>query len=210
MQIEKHSWQGQLVGVQPRIRMLRSFDQRQHNYSGYILRVDGGINNQSRVFTIAIGKAAQIKHQFRVGDQVSGKSVPVTNTQTEVAEFYKTSQLALLSRVSGLDAKPPPWQHPPAELSVYRERGHRRLSASAYNTHCLACCWGCLMPVEMTIDQWNSGQRQYRTETWCYGPKSCHLYKAGAQRKVPGRNGMVWEEPDWVDKEETAWRGDDE
>ena len=63
MQIAKRFWQSLLVGVQPRIHMMRSFDQRQHNYPGYILRVEGDINGESRVFTIAIGKAAQAKYQ---------------------------------------------------------------------------------------------------------------------------------------------------
>jgi len=41
-----------------------------------------------------------------------------------------------------------------------------------------------------------------RFETFCYGPKSCALYRAGPTRKVPGRKGMSWEEEDWVDEEE--------
>ncbi len=31
-----------------------------------------------------------------------------------------------------------------------------------------------------------------------------------AARKVPGRNGMTWEEEDWVDEEATSSRGPDE
>ena len=57
------------------------------------------------------------------------------------------------------------------------------------------------MPVEMIIDQWNPSQRQYRFETFCYGPKSCTLYAAGSTRKVPVRRGMAWEEEDWVDED---------
>ena len=64
--------------------------------------------------------------------------------------------------------------------------------------------------VEIIIDQWNPSQRRYRFETFCYGPKSCSLYKAGPTRKVPGRKGMSWEEEDWVDEEATAHRGEDE
>ncbi len=62
------------------------------------------------------------------------------------------------------------------------------------------------MAVEMIIDHWNPGKVKYRTETFCYGPKSCDYYKAGPNRKVPGRKGMVYEEPDWVDEEETSHR----
>ena len=52
--------------------------------------------------------------------------------------------------------------------------------------------------------------REHRFETFCYGPKSCPLYRAGPTRKVPGRKGMSWEEEDWVDEDATEHRGPDE
>jgi hypothetical protein len=36
------------------------------------------------------------------------------------------------------------------------------------------------------------------------------LYKPGPTRKVPGRNGMSYEEPDWVDENDTSHRRPDE
>ena len=66
------------------------------------------------------------------------------------------------------------------------------------------------MPVEITLDHWNPDQRRYRVETFCYGPLSCPAYKAGPTRKVPGRNGTIFEEPDWVDVEATSHRHPDE
>jgi len=66
------------------------------------------------------------------------------------------------------------------------------------------------MAVEMIIDQWNPQQRRYRFETFCYGPLSCSVYQAGPTRKVPGRQGMMWEEEDWVDEEATLHRKPDE
>jgi hypothetical protein len=66
------------------------------------------------------------------------------------------------------------------------------------------------MPVIITVDHWNPEQRQYRFETFCYGPKSCRFYKSGPTRKVLGRKGMSWEEEDWVDEEATAHREFDE
>jgi hypothetical protein len=66
------------------------------------------------------------------------------------------------------------------------------------------------MAVDMIVDQWKPGQRRYRTETFCYGPKSCRIYRAGPTRKVPGRRGMSWEEEDWVDDDATAHREPDE
>jgi len=92
-------------------------------------------------------------------------------------------------------------------LEEYRARGHRRLSKRTYNSKCIPCIWVCSMAVEIIIDQWNPRNKQFRTETFFYGPKSCEFYKSGPTKKVPGRKGMVWEEPDWVDKENTAHRG---
>ena len=105
---------------------------------------------------------------------------------------------------------PPPWQGVAPDLDEYRQRGHRRLSARTYASKCLSCIWGCRMAVEIIVDHWNPSQRRYRSETFCYGPKSCPFYKAGPQRTVPGRKGMVWVEEDWVDEDATSHRDNDE
>ncbi|MFH1732517.1 MAG: hypothetical protein ABIF82_12825, partial [Planctomycetota bacterium] len=89
---EKHSWQGKLVAVQPRIKLLRSFDQRQHNYPGFILWIDGTVGGEERQFSVAVGRGAHAKHSFRIGDELSGQSTPVADPRLEVAEFYKTSR----------------------------------------------------------------------------------------------------------------------
>ena len=66
------------------------------------------------------------------------------------------------------------------------------------------------MPVEIIIDNWNPGKKKYRFETFCYGPLSCKLYKAGPERKVEGRNGQVYVEENWVDEQITDLRDLDE
>jgi hypothetical protein len=65
------------------------------------------------------------------------------------------------------------------------------------------------MPVEMLIDPWDCTFK-HRFGTFCYGPKSCPLYRADSTRKVPGRKGMVYEEEDWVDEGATNHRPPDE
>ncbi len=135
----------------------------------------------------------------------------MADPRTETVEFYKVSKLRVLSsETASGPSTPPPWHDCPPPLDVYRERGHRRLAARTFDSHCTTCMWGCRMAVEMIIDQWNPHQKRYRTETFCYGPKSCRLYKPGPTRKVPGRKGMSWEEEDWVDENATAHRGDDD
>jgi hypothetical protein len=207
--MDKVSWTGTVVSVQPRIRLTRSFDERWHTYLGYMLILDGEVDGGEGRFSVAIGKAAQQKHQFRVGQSVSGNAVPVADDRLEPVDFYRASKLKVLTAAQTEDDAPP-WHTPAPELDVYRERGHRRLSVRTYDTACLSCVWGCRMAVEMIIDQWNPGQKRYRAETFCYGPKSCSIYKAGPTRKVPGRKGMSWEEEDWVDEDATAHRGPDE
>ena len=161
---------------------------------------------------MGIGKVAQAKHEFRMGDEVQGECLPVADARKEPVEFYKVSKLKLLDRVVDAEAGIilPSWLGPPPELEIYRQRGHRRLAARTYSSKCTSCLWGCRMPVEITVDHWNPGPKRYRFETFCYGPKSCPLYKAGPQRKVPGRKGMVFVEEDWIDEDATSHRGEDD
>lgn len=71
--------------------------------------------------------------------------------------------------------------------------------------------WGCRMPVEIIIDNWNPrAKKKYRFETFCYGPLNCKLYKPGPNRKVEGRNGVVHVEEDWVDEMAVGHRREDE
>ncbi len=206
----KVPWRGVLVSIQPRIRLTRSFDQRSHTYQGYVLRVDGTVGGATRELTVAIGKAAHAKHGFRAGDMVSGEGEPVADPRLETAELYKVSKLRVLARAAEQATEPPPWHGIPPTLDVYRQRGHRRLAVRTYDTSCTTCIWGARMAVEMIVDHWNPSRKQYRTETFCYGPLSCRFYRAGPTRKVPGRNGMIWEEEDWVDEASVAHRDPDE
>jgi hypothetical protein len=189
---------------------MRSYDERWHTYLGYVLSINGEIEGESQGFTVAIGKAAQIKYGFQAGDQVQGMSEPVQDERLEAAEFYKTTKLQILERHSGKTEEPPPWLGIVPDLDTYRRRGHRRLAARTYDLKCQSCMWACRMPVEMIIDHWNPSKKKYRFETFCYGPKSCPFYSSGPTRKVPGRRGMTWEEEDWIDDEATAHRSLDE
>jgi hypothetical protein len=206
----KPDWQGTLLAIQPRIRLTRSFDQRSHNYLGYALHIRGTIADEEREFSVGIGQAAQTKHKFQAGDMVTGRAEPIADPRMEPVDYYRASALRVTERAAEEHAPPPPWLGVPPDLPVYRDRGHRRLDAKTYQARCLHCIWGCRMPVEIIVDQWNPRQKQFRFETFCYGPKSCSLYRAGPTRKVPGRRGMNWEEEDWVDAEATGHRRDDE
>lgn len=205
--VTKINWSGEIEAVQPRIRLTRSFDERYHSYLGYVIVIEGTCGGEMGEFLVAVGKGAHEKHQFHGGMLLSGQSMPVADPRDEVAAFYKTSQIKIVGSPQQEIAAVPPFIGVPPDLGTYRARGHRRLAAKTYETKCRACIWGCKMPVEMIVDQWNPSVRKHRFETFCYGPKSCAFYRAGPTRKVPGRKGMTWEEEDWVDEDETSHRG---
>jgi hypothetical protein len=208
---EKTAWSGQVLAVQPRIRLLRSFDQRSHSYLGYVIRIEGTCGGELSEFLIGVGKGAHAKHGFCRGMIISGVAAPVPDERLETAGFYKASQVKVLERPeTNTRSTTPPFAGVAPDLEQYRERGHRRLDARTYESKCLTCIWGCKMPVEMIVDHWNPSEKKYRFETFCYGPKSCMFYRAGKTRVVPGRKGMTWEEEDWVDEDETSHRGPDE
>lgn len=206
---EKLHWQGILIAVQPRIRLLRSFDESSHSYIGYVLGVHGTIGDEQREFSVAIGKGTQLKHGFKAGDLIQALCAPVQDPRKEIAEFYKVSGLKILEK-SQIYWGPPPWLGCPPDLEIYQERRCRRLDTRTYHTKCSSCIWGCKMPVEIIIDQWKPSNVRYRQETFCYGPKSCSFYRAGPIRRVPGRKGMIYKEEGWVDEDATAHRGPDE
>lgn len=208
--MKKITWSGKIISVQPRIRLTRSFDERYHNYLGYCLFVVGDVDNENREFSIGIGKGAFKKHLFQVGDEASGEAVPVIEKRKEPVELYKVSKLKKIKCNEGNLDNHPPWHGIAVDLEECRNRGHRRLSSRTYESKCKSCIWGCRMPVEIIVDHWKPNIKRYRFETFCYGPKSCRYYKTGPLRKVPGRRGMTYEEPEWVDEEETSHRGWDE
>ena len=202
-------WFGVITAIQPRIRLTRSFDERSHSYLGYLLQIKGTVAGADSEFRVGVGSGAHAKHQFRIGDSIEGVGFRVSDPQLEIADIYRVSKLEILHRSGDLDSAAP-WHRVPPPLPIYRERGHRRLATATYESKCQSCIWGCAMPVEIIVDHWNPERRRYRTETFCYGPLSCPLYRSGPTRKVPGRNGMVHEEPDWLDRDLTAHRGPDD
>lgn len=190
----KSIFKGTIISIQPRIRLTRSFDEASHTYMGYAITLEGELDNTNTTFSIGIGKAAHVKHQFKVNDVISGECVPVPDPDMEPVEYYKVSKLKVIS-TGEQGCTSSPWELVPPELEIYRERGHRRLAARTYESKCSSCMWGTRMPVEIIVDNWNPrGKKKYRFETFCYGPLSCKLYKAGPNRKttVPGTNLITY------------------
>lgn len=93
--MSKIAWSGEVLGVQPRIDLGRSFDERYHAYLGYVLFVRGEAAGEARELTVRIGAGAQAKHAFRAGDRVSGRAHVVEAPEREVADFYRANALAV-------------------------------------------------------------------------------------------------------------------
>jgi hypothetical protein len=206
----KIEWSSRIQAVQPRIRLMRSFDEWSHSYLGYVLRIDGTCGGEAGGFLISVGEAAHEKHRFQTGTELRGHSVPVEDPRKETAALYKTSGVKIVKDAEDEEPVGPPFHGLPPDLESYRRRGHRRLDARTYDAKCTTCIWGCRMPVEMIMDQWNPSKKQYRFETFCYGPKSCSFFRPGPVRKVLGRKGMSYTEEDWADEDATAHRGPDD
>jgi hypothetical protein len=197
---------GTVVSIKARIRLIRSFDQiPTHQYQGYTLILDGEVDGVSRNrFKVAIGPKAHEQHQFRIGDSIRGKAIPVPDCETEWAEFYKVSGLQLLGRTRP-DAPPSPTGGIAPPLAQYRAQGHLRLKRETCQTACVQCPFGLTMPTQIILDHWNPSKVKWRFETHCYGPRDCSRYKAGPPYRVPGRSpGMVYVDDDV----ERAARGD--
>lgn len=134
--MEKCEWSGRVVSVQPRIRLMRPFDERYHSYQGYALRVDGTCEGGSGKFRIAVGTAAHDKYQFRVGMELNGMAVPVPDPRLETAGFYKASDLKVLKNAESEQLAGPLFQGVHPDLEAYSSRGHRRLDARTYDIEC--------------------------------------------------------------------------
>src|SRR5690554_5769134 len=99
--MEKSTFTGTIISIQPRIRLTRSFDESSHTYLGYAIKLTGIIDGDEKDFSIGIGKAAHEKHQFKAGEVISGECVPVADERLEPVEYYKVSKL---KKLSGADA----------------------------------------------------------------------------------------------------------
>ena len=58
----KSTFKGNIISIQPRIRLTRSFDESSHTYLGYVITLEGEIDTQHTTFSIGIGKSAHAKH----------------------------------------------------------------------------------------------------------------------------------------------------
>jgi hypothetical protein len=186
---DKIEWLGTIVSIQPRTRVWRYLtDNRTHYHIGYNLFLDGSANGVNRRFVVAISEKQQQNGNFRIGDEVRGTAWAKQYPEREFADYYRAGSLKRVNEAANADAtNPPPWMIPLPDMQTYENRGARLLSQSSWKTKCFPCVWANMANVEIAWD-FDRKINKYRFESFCYGPKSCKLYKMGRPRAVPYKN----------------------
>ena len=208
---EKIRWQGAIVSIQPRTRVWRYVtDNRTHYHIGYNLFLDGSANGHDGRFSVAISEKQQQTGEFRMGDVLQGTAWTKQYPEREFADYYRAGALKRIKAAADTaEAAGPPWTSTPPDMSTYEARGARMLSQSLWKGKCFHCVWATMSNVEIMWD-FDKHISKYRFESFCYGPKSCPLYKMGRPRTVPykGRDSSLDE--GWLDEICTENRGYDE
>ena len=204
-------WKGTILSIQPRTRVWRYVtDNRTHYLIGYNLFLDGSVNSESGQFAVAISEKQQQSDEFRIGDRVQGTAWTKQYPEREFADYYRAGSLKRIGNaVDSMKTCPPPWRISLPDMQTYENRGARMLSQSLWKTKCFQCIWANMANVEIIWD-FDRKISKYRFESFCYGPKSCKLYKMGRPRAVPykGRGSSLDE--GWLDEIITEGRDYDE
>jgi len=183
---EKIKWSGTILSIQPRTTVWRyRIENRTHGHIGFNIFLDGIADGVVRQFCVAISEKQQQSLGFRIGDEVSGTGWTKMYPQCEFADYYRAGAL---KRIKPNDTptdenKVPPWTDDMPDMATYKWRGCRVLSKACWRGKCFTCKWATMANVAIEYN-WGKTQK-FRFESFCYGPKSCKLYKLGTPPKVP-------------------------
>ena len=186
MGLSKIKWQGIIISIQPRTTVWRyKIDNRTHRHIGYNIFLDGDTDGVKRKFTVAISEKQQQIIGFRIGDEAKGTAWTKKYPEWEFADYYRAGGLKRIEQDDGYpdESEAPPWLDAPPDMETYEWRGCRVLSKSCWSGKCFQCMWATMANVTIEYD-WGKKQK-YRFESFCYGPKSCKLYKMGKSPMVP-------------------------
>ncbi len=212
---EKIRFEGRIFSVQVRSTVWRyRIDNRTHRSVGYNLFLVGTAGTkddapEERAFSVAISEKQQAAFQFHIGDQLKGTAWTKLHPEREYADYYRAG--ALKKTPAGelpADDAPPPWLSEVPDLATYNDRGARMLDVRCYKAGCFQCKWAAMSNV--TIEYDFGVTQKHRFESFCYGPKSCKLYRMGRARAVPYKGkGSVLDEG-WLDEMFTEHRDPDD
>lgn len=202
-------WKGTIISIQPRTNVWRyRLDNRTHYHRGYNLFLDGEANRVETRFSVAISEKQQQRLVFRVGDEAEGSAWTKMYMVSDYADYYRAGSLKTTRKSKPIETEPPPYLIEPPDMATYEERGARMLSAASYRGKCFQCAWATMSAVEI---EYNWGvSKKYRFESFCYGPKSCKLYKMGKPRAVPYKDCGSFYDEGWLDDLCTERRDSDD
>jgi hypothetical protein len=206
----KISFGGTIKSIQPRSNVWRyRLDNRTHSLTGYNLFLTGDADEKEQDYVIAISEKQQEKKRFHIGDVITGTGWTKKYPNIEYADYYRTGSLKKIKENPVLaNTNIAPWISEVPALSVYDWRGCRMLDKKCWSGKCFTCKWAAMANVSIEYD-WGISQ-MHRFETFCYGPKSCKLYKRGRARAVPDKRlGSLYDEG-WLDDICTENRDEDE
>ena len=186
LDLTKIGWRGLVVSIQPRTNVWRyRVDNRTHRQIGYNIFLDGEANGVEAQFSVAISEKQQQTVGFRIGDEAKGTAWTKKYPEWEFADYYRAGGLKRIKPNAEIadESHAPPWLGAPPDVETYEWRGCRVLSKSCWKGKCFQCKWAAMANVTIEYD-WGV-QQKYRFESFCYGPKSCKLYKMGKSPMVP-------------------------
>jgi hypothetical protein len=197
---EKIKWSGVITSIQPRTRVWRYLtDNRTHYHIGYNLFLDGCADGVDKQFVVAISEKQQQSGEFGIGDTIFGTAWLKQYPEREFADYYRAGALKRIESGKPITAdNPPPWIGLPPDMATYEWRGARMLSKSLWKGKCFQCIWATMSNVEIIWD-FDKKISKYRFESFCYGPKSCKLYKMGKARSVSYKNMGSSLDEGWLD-----------
>ncbi|MDD4078023.1 MAG: hypothetical protein PHT03_08670, partial [Bacilli bacterium] len=162
-------------------------------------------------FVVAISEKQLQDSSFRIGDVIKGTAWTKMYPEREYADYYRTGALTRIIAAAGntpVNINLPPWRITPPDLKTYEWRGARMLSLKSWKNECFQCVWANMANVTIEYN-WGKTQK-HRFESFCYGPKSCKLYKMGRPRAVPYKGRDTCYDDGELDKLCTENRDDDE
>jgi len=180
----KVRWSGVITAIQPRAWVWRyKGNYRTHHETGFNLWVAG----EDGKVVVAISALQQQKLGFRHGDTAAGTAWPVQGGKREIADLYRAGNLKVLNKPDrNADRGGPPFIDLVPAIDIYKQRGCRMLNPTLWRTVCMSCMWANKSRIEIEVVFGKS--KRYRSETFCYGPKSCPKYAMGEPRDVPYRD----------------------
>ena len=203
---EKIKFSGTVLAVQVRSDVWRyRLDNRTHSHTGYNVFLEGEAAGVEGRFSVAISERQQQSGRILAGDELVGTAWTKLHPKRECADYYRAGALRVTRSAPepGVAAREP-WTGEVEPLATYAERGCRMLDARRYRSKCFRCKWAAMANVIVEYD-FGVSQR-LRHESFCYGPKSCGLYKMGRPRKVPYKGMDDLYDEGWIDEDSTAHR----